>query len=105
MLVLLWRFVFVLNNFSLFLFRHLPSTLLASFVKLSRLLLTAPPAAIVMVIPFTCNILKRHPALMVMIHRIDVETEENGRLRFPPTYLLSLQKITFFSFLRRPFPG
>ncbi|KIM36452.1 hypothetical protein M413DRAFT_424821 [Hebeloma cylindrosporum] len=58
---------------------HLPATLLASFIKkLSRLSLTAPPAAIVMVIPFTYNILKRHPALMVMIHRADVvETEEN----------------------------
>ncbi|KDR80122.1 hypothetical protein GALMADRAFT_242367 [Galerina marginata CBS 339.88] len=53
---------------------HLPATLLASFVKkLSRLSLTAPPAAIVMVIPFTYNILKRHPALMVMIHRADVD--------------------------------
>jgi len=33
-----------------------------------------------MVIPFTYNILKLHPALMVMIHRVDVETEENGEL-------------------------
>ncbi|ESK84113.1 ribosome biogenesis protein noc4 [Moniliophthora roreri MCA 2997] len=49
---------------------HLPATLLASFVKrLARLSLTAPPAAIVMVLPFTYNILKRHPALMPMIHR------------------------------------
>ncbi|KIK06358.1 hypothetical protein K443DRAFT_129940 [Laccaria amethystina LaAM-08-1] len=51
---------------------HLPATLLASFVKrLSRLSLTAPPAAIVMAIPLTYNILKKHPALMVMIHRTD----------------------------------
>ncbi|CAL1714795.1 unnamed protein product [Somion occarium] len=50
----------------------LPATLLASFVKrLARLSLNAPPAAIVMVIPFTYNILKKHPALMVMIHRAD----------------------------------
>ncbi|TEB04125.1 CBF-domain-containing protein, partial [Coprinellus micaceus] len=49
---------------------HLPATLLASFIKrLSRLSLSAPPAAIVMIIPFTYNILKKHPALMVMIHR------------------------------------
>ncbi|KIJ69077.1 hypothetical protein HYDPIDRAFT_80262 [Hydnomerulius pinastri MD-312] len=48
---------------------HLPASLLASFVKrLSRLSLSAPPAAIIMIIPFTYNILKRHPALMVMIH-------------------------------------
>ncbi|KAH7889576.1 CBF/Mak21 family-domain-containing protein [Phlebopus sp. FC_14] len=48
---------------------HLPATLLASFVKrLSRLSLTSPPAAIIMIIPFTYNILKRHPSLMPMIH-------------------------------------
>ncbi|KAI0319848.1 ribosome biogenesis protein Noc4 [Amylostereum chailletii] len=54
---------------------HLPATLLASFVKrLSRLSLHAPPSSIVIMIPFTYNILKRHPALMVMIHRdSDVE--------------------------------
>jgi U3 small nucleolar RNA-associated protein 19 len=52
--------------------RHLPAALLASFVKkLSRLSLTAPPAAIVIIVPFVYNILKRHPALMVMIHRVD----------------------------------
>ncbi|KAI0648198.1 ribosome biogenesis protein Noc4 [Trametes meyenii] len=49
---------------------HLPATLVASFVKrLSRLSLTAPPAAVVMLIPFTYNMLRRHPALMGMIHR------------------------------------
>ncbi|KAF8576410.1 ribosome biogenesis protein Noc4 [Ramaria rubella] len=49
---------------------HLPATLLASFIKrLSRLSLSAPPAAIIMIIPFTYNVLKRHPACMVMIHR------------------------------------
>ena len=49
----------------------LPANLLASFVKrLARLSLNAPPAAIVMIIPFTYNILKQHPALMVMIHRV-----------------------------------
>lgn len=50
--------------------RHLPVTLLASFVKrLSRLSLSSPPAAIIMVIPFVYNLLKKHPALMVMVHR------------------------------------
>ncbi|THV05530.1 CBF-domain-containing protein [Dendrothele bispora CBS 962.96] len=49
---------------------HLPSLLLASFIKrLARLSLNAPPTAIVMILPFTYNVLKRHPALMVMIHR------------------------------------
>ncbi|KAG5642180.1 hypothetical protein DXG03_003443 [Asterophora parasitica] len=44
---------------------HLPSNLLASFIKrLSRLSLTAPPAAIVMVIPFTYNVLKRVSTLV-----------------------------------------
>ncbi|THH00387.1 hypothetical protein EW145_g7089 [Phellinidium pouzarii] len=61
---------------------HLPAMLLASFVKrLARLSLSAPPAAIIMTIPFTYNILKRHPALMSMIHRFefdpDSQLEEN----------------------------
>ncbi|KAJ7695707.1 CBF/Mak21 family-domain-containing protein [Mycena rosella] len=51
---------------------HIPATLLASFIKrLARLSLSAPPAAIIMIIPFTYNTLKRHPALMAMIHRPD----------------------------------
>ncbi|KAF9528714.1 CBF/Mak21 family-domain-containing protein [Crepidotus variabilis] len=53
---------------------HLPSALLASFIKkLSRLSLYAPPAAVIMVIPFTYNILKHHPALMPMIHRPEMD--------------------------------
>ncbi|ELU43204.1 ribosome biogenesis protein Noc4 [Rhizoctonia solani AG-1 IA] len=56
--------------------RHLPAAILASFIKrLARLSLTAPPAAIIMIIPFVYNVLKRHPALMVMIHRVDDEAE------------------------------
>jgi len=55
---------------------HLPATLVAAFVKrLARLSLTAPPAAIVMIIPFTYNLLKTHPALMSMIHRTDSVSE------------------------------
>jgi len=51
---------------------HLPAALLASFIKrLSILSISAPPAGIIMVIPFTYNILKRHPALMYMINRVD----------------------------------
>ena len=43
---------------------------MGSFVKrLARLALSAPPAGIVITIPFIYNVLKRHPALMVMIHR------------------------------------
>ncbi|KAH9975372.1 CBF/Mak21 family-domain-containing protein [Lactifluus volemus] len=55
---------------------HLPATLLASFVKrLSRLSLTAPPSSIVITIPFVYNILKRHPALMCLIHREGEDSE------------------------------
>ncbi|KAL5480712.1 NOC4 [Sanghuangporus weigelae] len=51
---------------------HLPATLLASFIKrLARLSLSAPPAGVIIVIPFVYNILKHHPALMCMIHRVD----------------------------------
>jgi U3 small nucleolar RNA-associated protein 19 len=65
--------------------RHLPAALLASFVKrLSRLSLTAPPSSIVMTIPFVYNILKRHPALMCMIHRDgQVPEPHEGELVFP----------------------
>jgi len=60
---------------------HLPAALLASFIKrLSRLSISAPPAGIIMVIPFTYNILKRHPALMYMINRVD-DVEEPGMFR------------------------
>lgn len=70
---------------------HLPATLLASFVKrLSRLSLNAPPAAIIMIIPFTYNILKRHPALMGMIHRLPDEATEMGMLTVL-TFLTSSQ--------------
>ncbi|KAG8886859.1 hypothetical protein FRB99_004344 [Tulasnella sp. 403] len=49
---------------------HLPAQLLASFVKrLSHLSLSAPPSAILIIIPFVFNILKRHPASMVLIHQ------------------------------------
>ncbi|KAJ6499420.1 CBF/Mak21 family-domain-containing protein [Mycena sanguinolenta] len=57
---------------------HLPATLLASFIKrLARLSLSAPPAAIIILIPFTYNTLKRHPALMGMIHRPASEDQDD----------------------------
>lgn len=59
--------------------RHLPATLLASFVKrLARLSLSAPPSSIVIVIPFVYNVLKRHPALMIMIHREEGEDGDSS---------------------------
>jgi len=52
--------------------------MIASFLKrLSRLSLSAPPAAIVLLIPFTYNLLKKHPSLMVMIHRHDMTFAED----------------------------
>ncbi|KIO17185.1 hypothetical protein M407DRAFT_33158 [Tulasnella calospora MUT 4182] len=53
---------------------HLPVQLVASFVKrLSRLSLSAPPAALIMLMPFVYNLIKRHPSLMVMIHQDHVD--------------------------------
>uniref|UniRef100_A0A674C6X2 Nucleolar complex associated 4 homolog n=1 Tax=Salmo trutta TaxID=8032 RepID=A0A674C6X2_SALTR len=49
---------------------HLPVYLVAAFAKrLSRLALTAPPAALLMVLPFICNLIRRHPACRVLIHQ------------------------------------
>jgi hypothetical protein len=43
--------------------------MIASFLKrLSRLSLAAPPAAIVTIVPFTYNMLKKHPQLVQLIH-------------------------------------
>uniref|UniRef100_A0A8C9WA25 Nucleolar complex associated 4 homolog n=1 Tax=Scleropages formosus TaxID=113540 RepID=A0A8C9WA25_SCLFO len=51
---------------------HLPVYLVAAFAKrLSRLALTAPPAALIMILPFICNLIRRHPACRVLIHRPD----------------------------------
>uniref|UniRef100_A0A8I3W3R5 Nucleolar complex associated 4 homolog n=1 Tax=Callithrix jacchus TaxID=9483 RepID=A0A8I3W3R5_CALJA len=49
---------------------HLPAYLVAAFAKrLARLALTAPPEALLMVLPFICNLLCRHPACRVLVHR------------------------------------
>lgn len=49
---------------------HLPAYLVAAFAKrLARLALTAPPEALLMVLPFICNLLRRHPACRVLVHR------------------------------------
>lgn len=48
---------------------HLSVHLVASFIKkLARLSLTAPPSAVVTIIPFIYNLLKKHPNCMIMIH-------------------------------------
>ncbi|XP_008061590.1 nucleolar complex protein 4 homolog [Carlito syrichta] len=49
---------------------HLPAYLVAAFAKrLAHLALTAPPEALLMVLPFVCNLLRRHPACRVLVHR------------------------------------
>ncbi|XP_053784417.1 nucleolar complex protein 4 homolog [Desmodus rotundus] len=49
---------------------HLPAYLVAAFSKrLARLALTAPPEALLLVLPFICNLLRRHPACRVLVHR------------------------------------
>ncbi|KAI4877727.1 hypothetical protein NFI96_021977 [Prochilodus magdalenae] len=49
---------------------HLPVYLVAAFVKrLSRLALTAPPTALLIVLPFIYNLIRRHPSCRVLIHR------------------------------------
>ncbi|KAI5452760.1 Maturation and nuclear export of 40S ribosomal subunits interacting protein [Naganishia albida] len=56
---------------------HLPAAMIASFVKrLARLALSAPPAAIIMIIPFVYNLLKRHSSCMCMLQR-DAEDAES----------------------------
>ncbi|XP_002733773.1 nucleolar complex protein 4 homolog B-like [Saccoglossus kowalevskii] len=58
---------------------HLPAYLVAAFVKrLSRLSLTAPPNAILLVIPLICNLIHRHPNLITLIHKPDAQTDISG---------------------------
>ncbi|XP_068127696.1 nucleolar complex protein 4 homolog isoform X2 [Hyperolius riggenbachi] len=53
---------------------HLPVYLVAAFAKrLSRLSLTAPPQVLLMIIPFICNLIRRHPACRPLIHRPDAD--------------------------------
>ncbi|KAH8692180.1 putative ribosome biogenesis protein Noc4 [Talaromyces proteolyticus] len=62
------RFFRLLNSFLAS--THLPTTLVASFIKrLSRLALNAPPSAIVAIVPFIYNLLKDHPTCTFMLHR------------------------------------
>lgn len=59
---------------------HIAANIVASFIKkLARLSLYAPPAAIAAVVPLVYNLLKRHPTCMVMIHRPDYNSFENGK--------------------------
>ncbi|XP_078467841.1 nucleolar complex protein 4 homolog [Lampetra planeri] len=49
---------------------HLPAYLVLAFVKrLSRLSLTAPPHALLLLLPFIGNLVRRHPSSRVLLHR------------------------------------
>ena len=49
---------------------HLPAALVASFMKrLSRLALHAPPGAIIWIVPWIYNTMRKHPACNFMLHR------------------------------------
>ncbi|KAA1067948.1 hypothetical protein PGT21_022572 [Puccinia graminis f. sp. tritici] len=50
---------------------HLPVNIVASFVKkIARLSLFAPPAATITVVPFCYNLIKLHPTVMALLHRL-----------------------------------
>ncbi|KAG5519379.1 hypothetical protein PMAC_002005 [Pneumocystis sp. 'macacae'] len=54
---------------------HLSASIVASFIKrMSRLSLLANPGGIIMIIPFVYNLLKRHPACIVLIHRSPIKS-------------------------------
>ncbi|KAM9438357.1 nucleolar complex protein 4 homolog isoform 1-T5 [Salvelinus alpinus] len=73
---------------------HLPVYLVAAFAKrLSRLAVTALPAALLMVIPFICNLIRRHPACRVLIHRPSAADEacDDPYLMEDPTQCYALE--------------
>ncbi|CAK7244499.1 MAG: Maturation and nuclear export of 40S ribosomal subunits interacting protein [Sporothrix thermara] len=60
---------------------HLPVQMVASFLKrLARLCLHAPPSAVVSVVPWAYNMLKKHPQCTFMIHRVPRTAEERAAL-------------------------
>lgn len=60
---------------------HLPVQMVASFIKrLARLCLHAPPSAVVSVVPWIYNMLKKHPQCTFMIHRVPRTAEEREAL-------------------------
>uniref|UniRef100_H3CE75 Nucleolar complex associated 4 homolog n=1 Tax=Tetraodon nigroviridis TaxID=99883 RepID=H3CE75_TETNG len=51
---------------------HLPAYLVAAFVKrFARLALTAPPAGLLVLLPFITNLIRRHPSCRVLLHQPD----------------------------------
>ncbi|ODV89606.1 hypothetical protein CANCADRAFT_141267 [Tortispora caseinolytica NRRL Y-17796] len=64
---------------------HLSASMVASFIKrLSRLSLTAPPSAIVTILPMIYNLLKRHPSCMIMIQGVSEPSENSGKDLYDP---------------------
>jgi U3 small nucleolar RNA-associated protein 19 len=60
---------------------HLPAALVASFIKrLARLSLSAPPSAIVFVVPWIYNLFKRHPLCTFLMHRVPRGAEEKSQI-------------------------
>ncbi|KAL1845276.1 hypothetical protein VTK73DRAFT_753 [Phialemonium thermophilum] len=60
---------------------HLPAVLVASFIKrLSRLALNAPPSAIVAIVPWIYNLMRKHPLCTFMMHRVPRTQEERDEL-------------------------
>ncbi len=58
---------------------HLAATMVAGFIKrLSRMSLSAPPAALLFLIPLIFNLIKRHPSCVVMVHRGEESSELRG---------------------------
>uniref|UniRef100_A0AAV2IXA6 CCAAT-binding factor domain-containing protein n=1 Tax=Knipowitschia caucasica TaxID=637954 RepID=A0AAV2IXA6_KNICA len=55
---------------------HLPVYLVSAFAKrLARLALTAPPTALLIVLPFIYNLLRRHPTCRGLIHKPSTQDE------------------------------
>ncbi|XP_059214082.1 nucleolar complex protein 4 homolog [Centropristis striata] len=55
---------------------HLPVYLVAAFAKrLARLALTAPPTALLTVLPFIYNLIRRHPSCRILVHKPSTEDE------------------------------
>ncbi|POV95289.1 hypothetical protein PSTT_16332, partial [Puccinia striiformis] len=63
---------------------HLPVNIIASFIKkIGRLCLYGPPGAIITVVPFCYNLIKLHPTLMALLHRLpsDSSSKSGGTLK------------------------
>ncbi|KAF3938522.1 hypothetical protein ABW19_dt0207081 [Dactylella cylindrospora] len=61
---------------------HLPAVLVASFMKrMARLCLSAPPSAIVTIIPFVYNLMRKHPTCTFMLHRVLGKKVDGAALR------------------------